>query len=403
MYHRANRTSWAIRFVAPALLAAGILGINAQGQVVAPPIQAGIINTSIAKGWADLKLTHAKTATDDEFVRRAFLDIIGRIPTAEEVRDYEGDKSANKRAKLIRRLLCLSPYTDEYKIKGSDGKPLVFEYAREYAEHWADIWTVWTMTRGGTHETYHNQIKFWLEKKFINNRPYDEIVRTLLTASSTGNDKEAANFVMAHLGEATPTDKRVSDGPFDAIPITSRVTRLFLGIQTQCTQCHDHPFNPEWGQENFWGVNAFFRTTTRDNTPTAPLGALNKKQKGMDAVRVNVTDEASLNSSQRIFYERRSGVLMSIKPTFLPNLADLEKDKAERAKKPLPANASKSRREILADYVISHDNFGKAFVNRMWAHFFGRGLNEQAAADDFGGHNKVIHPEMLKAPAALGR
>jgi hypothetical protein len=239
-------------------------------------------------------------------------------------------------------------------------------------------------------------MKFWFEKEFMNNTPHDQIVRKLLTASGTGNANGAANFIMSHLGEASPAERRISDGPFDAIPITSRVTRLFLGIQTQCTQCHDHPFNPEWGQENFWGVNAFFRTTSRDLAPTPSLGALNKKQKGMEAAKVTVSDDPKLNSGLRIFYERRSGVLMSIKPTFLPNLADLEKDKGDRAKKPLPTDSSKSRREILADYVISHDNFGKAFVNRMWAHFFGRGLNEQPAADDFGGHNKVIHPEMLE-------
>jgi hypothetical protein len=234
-----------------------------------------------------------------------------------------------------------------------------------------------------------------LEKQLLNEQfSYDQFVKDMLTASGKGNSNGAINFIMAHLGEASPPDRQITDGPFDAIPITSRVTRLFLGIQTQCTQCHDHPFNPEWGQENFWGVNAFFRTTTRDRTPAAPAGT--GKKKGPDALPISVTDEPSLNTGLRIYYERRSGVLMSIKPTFLPNLSDLEKDKAERAKKPIPAGVSKSRRQILADYVVSHDNFAKAYVNRMWAHFFGRGLNEQAVPDDFGGHNKVIHPEMLE-------
>jgi len=62
----------------------------------------------------------------------------------------------------------------------------------------------------------------------------------------------------------------------------------------------------------------------------------------------------------------------------------------------MPAEGSKSRREVLADYVVTHDNFSKAFVNRMWGHFFGRGLNEQPAVDDFGGHNKIIHPGILE-------
>ncbi len=325
-------------------------------------------------------------------MRRVFLDVIGRIPTADEIRDFEKDRSADKRAKLVKRLL----YDEAYKIKGDDGKTVVYEYADEYAKHWADIWMVWTMTRAGTNEVYHEQMEFWLKKQFANNVGYDTLVRSLLTASGKGTENGAANFVMAHLGEASPPDRRISDGPFDAVPITSRVTRLFLGIQTQCTQCHDHPFNPEWGQENFWGVNAFFRQTSRDATPTPPAGALNKKQKGIDAVKVTVTDDPKLNSNKLTFFERRSGVLMSTKPTFLADLADLEKDKGERTKKPLAGDTPKSRREVLADYMISHDNFGKAYVNRLWAHFFGRGLNEQAVCDDFGGHNKLIHPEILE-------
>jgi len=401
MLDRANSTAWVNRrLLSPAfalITAASLLAAqeaSAQQRALVPP-QSSIINSALSKSWSNNKLTPAKRATDDEFMRRLFLDVIGRIPTPEEIRDFERDQSSNKRAALIERILM----KDSYAIKSNDGKTTTFEYTREYAQHWADVWTVWTMTRGGTHETYHNQMRFWLEGAFGKDMPYDERVRKLLTATGTGNQNGATNFIMAHLGEKN-TDRQVSDGPFDAIPITSRVTRLFLGVQTQCTQCHDHPFNPEWGQENFWGVNAFFRSTLREtddktDTPSAPAGT-NKKNKGMEAVKVTLKDDPRLNSGMRIYYERRSGVLMSIKPTFLPNLADLEKEKGERAKKPMPANSSKSRREILADYVISHDNFGKAYVNRMWAHFFGRGLNEQAVADDFGGHNKLIHPEMLE-------
>jgi len=372
---------------------------RAKAQQVVAPHQSKIIDSALSKAWTENKLQPAAKAGDNEFIRRVFLDVIGRTPTAEEVRDFvERDKAPNKRARLINRLINAEAYKIKdaagKELKGEDGKAIVFEYASEYAEHWADIWTVWTMTRGGTHRIYHEEMEFWLKKQFANNRPYDQIVRELLTANGKGSENGAANFVMAHLGEPSPNERRISDGPFDSIPITSRVTRLFLGVQTQCTQCHDHPFNPEWGQENFWGVNAFFRTTNRDRTP-APAAVLNKK-KELDALPVTLSDDPKLNNGLRIYYERRSGVLMSIKPTFLPNLADLEKDKAEREKKPLPGDSMKSRREVLADYVIAHDNFGKTYVNRMWAHFFGRGLNEQAVPDDFGGHNKLIHPEMLE-------
>jgi hypothetical protein len=387
---RISRTIWTT-----ALIFGAATG-TARAQVAVPP-QSKIIDEHLRKTWAEAKVTPAKQANDHEFLRRVFVDVLGRVPTPEEVRDFERDKSTNKRAKVIHRLLHDEVYklkdASGREIKGDDGKPMVFEYSREYAEHWADIWTVWLMTRAGTNELYHSQMKFWLEKAFMNNMPHDTMVRELLTAKGKGTENGGvSNFVMAHLGE--PNQQRITDGPFDAIPITSRVTRLFLGVQTQCTQCHDHPFNPEWGQENFWGVNAFFRSTTRDQTP-APASGAAKKNKAMMAQPITVSDDPRLNDSMRIFYERRTGVLMSIKPQFLPNLADLEKDKTEREKKGMPANG-KGRREVLADYVIAHDNFSKAFVNRMWGHFFGRGMNEQPAVDDFGGHNKIIHPALLE-------
>lgn len=401
-----NRT---IRPALALMLAGGLTAATLNAQ--APP-QSTIINEHLAKGWKDNSLTPAARASDNEFIRRVFLDILGRVPSAEEVREFERDKSTTKRSKLIHRIL----YEEAYKLKGPGGgdlldekkKPYVFEYYREYAEHWSDIWTVWLMTRTGTNDDYHMEMKQWLDKQFMSNKSYDQIVRELLTATGTNNKKLAddsggkikhnlaINFTMAHLGDKTPNDRRVSDGPFDAVPITSRVTRLFLGIQTQCTQCHDHPFNPEWGQENFWGVNAFYRQVSRNADPTPTDALRKKKDKALPVASIVISDDSALNTSNRTYYERRTGVLMSIRPQFLPNLADLEKDKSERAKKPMPGDAMKTRREVMADYVIGHDNFAKAYVNRVWAHFFGRGMNEQAAPDDFGGHNKIIHPELLE-------
>src|SRR4029079_19530897 len=118
--------------------------------------------------------------------------------------------------------------------------------------------------------------------------------------------------------------------------------------------------------------NAFFRSTERTGDPTPPDGLRKKKDKNTPVMSVSIADNPGLNNSTRIYYERRSGVLMSTKPSFLPNMSDLDKEMAERPKKLLPPDSGKSRREVLADYVIAHDNFGKAFVNRMWAHFFGR-------------------------------
>ena len=361
-----------------------------------PPIQSQLINEELAKAWKTAELKPSKKASDYEFVRRVFIDIVGRIPTAEEVKDFvDADSSKDKRAKLIHRLLYEKEYKPKYieRTNPKDPKSVItYDYAAEYARNFSNIWGVWLMTRGGVAEVYHESMELWLEDHFAKNTRWDEMVRQLITASGKTNDNGATAFVMAHLGEAVPRDKQTEDGRFDAVPITSRVTRLFLGIQTNCIQCHDHPFNPEWKQDNFWGVNAFFRQVEREGTP-APREGLQGKKK-MTALPVALRDNAELNKGTRIFFERRNGIVVSTRANFLPHLAELEKEGAI-PKRAIPANSPKSRREHLADFVIQHDNFGKAYVNRMWAHFFGRGMNELPAADDFGGHNKVVHPELL--------
>jgi hypothetical protein len=382
-----------------AFLLAIILGTSSTSSAQVPQ-QTLLINEMIAKKWDEVDVKPSRKTNDYEFLRRVFIDVIGRIPSADEVRDFELDKSPTKRSKVIARLLRETKYSPKDPRTGkavpsySDPKkPLQLDYTAEYAAHWSNIWTVWLMTRGGVHPMYHEQMKLWLEEEFSKNTPHDQFVRTLLTATGETNKNGAVNFIVAHLGDPTPGDKKISDGPWEAVPITSRVTRLFLGIQVQCTQCHDHPFNPEWKQVNFWGVNAFFRQTDRDRMPTPAMGGQNKKVK--DGVQVKLTDEKSLNPAQAVFFEKRNGQVEMTNPVFLADLVDLEAEKPSKGPKLMPKGAEKSRRELLADFVVNHDNFSRAYVNRVWAHFFGRGMNEQPVADDFGGHNKVVHQELI--------
>ena len=89
------------------------------------------------------------------------------------------------------------------------------------------------------------------------------MVEKLLTAAGKTNDNGAVNLSSA-TGRGEHRGQEDEDGHFDAVPITSRTTRLFLGLQTQCVQCHDHPFNPDWKQSNFWGVNVFFKQVDRE-------------------------------------------------------------------------------------------------------------------------------------------
>jgi len=386
--------------LAAGLLAAGVLVAAAPDARAAEgvPPQTEAINKYIAEGWQKAGIKRpAERASDLEFMRRVFVDLIGRIATPEEVLDFEKDSGPNKRARLVRRLLYETKYQPKVggvPVKLDGGKKvLTFNYAEEYTQNWANVWTVWLLSRS-RHQVYLDQMRTWLEIELANNTNYKEFVTKLLTAKGRTDRNGAVNFVIHHLGEANPPDKRSEFGPFDAVPITSRITRLFLGLQTQCVQCHDHPFNKEWVQGDFWGVNAFFRQTVRDKTPTG----IGDRRMMVNPERVELRDDPSANAESIIFYERRDGKLMAVKPNFLKDYAVAEKGDSQL--KTIPKGAEKSRRELLAEFVTRHDNFAKAYVNRIWGHLFGRGLNKEPSVDDFGTNNEVVHPELLDALAA---
>lgn len=389
------------RLIATGLAALGLLAVHpssATADTLSP--HAAAINELIAAKWAEAEIKRpAARATDHEFIRRVFIDLIGRIPYPEEVIDFEQDRGADKRIRLVKRLLYSSDYKPKMggqfipKYGAPKGVVLQFDYTEEYANHWANIWTVWTMTRSA-HPLYRDQMHYWFKQHLKQNTPYREVVTQLLTATGASNENGAVNFIIRHIGEPNPAEKRNELGRFDAVPITSRVTKLFLGLQTQCIQCHDHPFNKEWVQSDFWGVNAFFRQVTRDRNPTPNTG---NRQITDNPVQVTLSDEPVMNTSGIVFYERRDGKLMASRPNFLKDYAQaMEGEVANKSMTSLSGSRGKSRREVMAEYVVGHDNFSKAYVNRMWGHLFGRGLNQEPSFDDFGSHNEVVHPELLE-------
>src|SRR5262249_26905447 len=140
---------------------------------------------------------------------------------------------------------------------------------------------------------------------------FDQMVTELVSATGKTNDNQAVNFILAHLGEPIKDDPR-TNGKWEMVPITSRTTRLFLGLRTQCTQCHDNPFNDEWKQSHFWGINAFFRQT--DAPKGRPMGMRNRM--ATDRV-LELVDDPSLNPEGIVFYERRNGVILPTGPVFL--------------------------------------------------------------------------------------
>jgi hypothetical protein len=330
----------------------------------------GTINKLTEVKWKENKIVPSRYADDYEFIRRASLDIIGRIAKPEEIREFRKDPSDTRRAKLINRLL------------DSD----------EYPRHWAAVWANWLLGRAGLfgRGNYHDWMATWLEDQLSQNKPYSSIVKSLLTATGDNNDTQnggaATNFILAHLGEMVPRGNQTADGHFQMVPITSRITRLFLGTQVQCAQCHDHPFYSNIKQEHFWGVNAFLRQVNRKGDPPRMMGRM------PSFPPLTLEDDANVVRLPAAFFEKRNGAQILAKAEFLPAGED-----QPRARLPIGAQGLQ-RREKLAEYILDHPQFPKAIVNRMWGSFFGRGFVNPI--DDFNDQNQPTNPELLDEMAS---
>src|SRR6266446_2227384 len=161
--------------------------------------QVKVVNDQIAAEWKANNLTPSSRASDYEFIRRATLDIIGRIATLEEIKTFMADPERTRRALLIERLL--------------DNK--------DYATNWANVWTVWLMTRS-SNRTYQEQMQLWLEEQFAKKTcQYDKVVHELLTATGENNDNGAVNYILQNLGAPVAQGNIGEEGHFDFVPLTS--------------------------------------------------------------------------------------------------------------------------------------------------------------------------------------
>lgn len=190
--------------------------------------------------WDRLKLLGilpSGPADDATFLRRLFLDTIGRLPTPEEAREFLADSSADKRNRWIERVLARDEYADLWSMK------------------WGDILLVDRQKLGnrGAFE-FHR----WLREQFATNRPYDAWARDLITATGNSSKNGPANLY------------RSMDTPEGLSRVLSQA---FLGVRMECAQCHHHPFE-KWSQDDFYGLTGFFTGLERKPIgPTQPLGA----------------------------------------------------------------------------------------------------------------------------------
>jgi hypothetical protein len=324
------------------------------------------INQRLEAGWKDNKVTPSPRCEDHEFLRRASIDIIGRIARPEEIDAFLKDPPATRRARLIERLLA----------------------SEEYPRHWATMWSNWLLTRSGAfgRGKYKEQMQDWLGDQIAQNVSYDKVVTSLLTAAGKNSENGAVNFVLAHVGLPNPPNREAEEGQFEMVPLTSRVTRLFLGVQTQCTQCHDHPFDKKLLQPHFWGINAYLRQVQRVGTPPALDG---QGRMRVDGPTLELKDNPNWDRDALVFYETRSGKELQTKATFLDGSKISSRN--ENGRKDVISGIE--RRLELAERILAHPNFPRAYVNRVWAVFFGRGFT--SPVDDFNDQNEPTNPELL--------
>ncbi len=284
------------------------------------------IDQLLAESWKEKGIQPAAICSDEEFVRRASLDLAGVVPYVSETRHFLADEAKDKRAQLVDRLLQ-SP---------------------EYPTHMAYTWRQIMLPSGLGAEQLPSifGVENWLRRQFAANLRYDRMVGDLLVATGGGQNGPAL-FYTAH--QLEPEKLAAATG------------RIFLGLQLECAQCHDHPFD-QWSQTDFWGFAAFFAQLRQNNTmvPGRVASLLD-----IDEGEVTLPDTDSV-----------------IPPRYPGTKQDASRERG-------------TRRMLLAVWMSSRENpyLARAAVNRVWSLLFGRGMVEPV--DDMSPQNTPSHPELL--------
>lgn len=313
-------------------------------------VTAAEIDALVHKVLASNSIKPAPLTADEQFIRRASLDLTGKPPTPAETAAFVIDTDGAKRAKLIDRLL------------DSDA------YAKHWAKYWRDVIAAKIINRQGLIAA--PAFETWLAEELKKNTPWDQITRTLLTAEGQVRfDKPGENgtafFMLAYSGAEGANDR------------AAETSRIFMGIQIQCAQCHDHPFD-QWKQVQFHEMAGYF--------------ARLRERPIFEEMRIRGFELTSLPFGEHQMAQNNDpGKMATTHPRFLDgksagrNLSD------------------KARREALAKAVTDKTNywFAGAYVNRMWGELMGQSFYQPV--DDMGPLKDAVFPEVLTRLAAAYR
>jgi hypothetical protein len=290
------------------------------------------------KQWQKLGIVPSELSSDQVFVRRVYLDITGTLPTPAQVKEFQDDPAADKRDRLIDRLLE------------------TVEYSYYFANKWADVLRV---KRGNQLGRAYGTFAFheWIRDSIAADKPFDQFAGEILSAVG---DEAKSPPVVWYKDLKTP-EQFVDD-----------TAQLFLGVRMACAQCHHHPYE-KWSQDDYWGLAAFFGRVGRKVVVTPGLP---QNGQGVRPVIFTKTTGDVKN--------KRTGKTAVMRP---PD------------GNPVQVAPGEDPRRVLVEWLTDPHNpyFARAVVNRYWAHFFGKGLVDPV--DDLRVTNPPSNPELLDALA----
>lgn len=311
-----------------------------------PPMQDwkdnNFVDTLAAKKFRQLGIEPSPLCDDATFVRRAFLDAVGTLPSADEVRAFLADERADKRERLIDRLLGLT------------GDPTQDIYNDQYAAYWTIKWSDLLRNSSGGQASDEQRMwamHNWIKESFRTNKRFDHFVRELVTAKGSIYSSGPASYY------------RIFGNPKD---LAEGTAQLFLGVRLQCAQCHHHPFE-KYSEDDYYSFAAFFSRVSTKNS-----------------------EEFGLFGRETVVMVRNSGDVRHPRTGKVMPPQPLDGE---------PADHPLDRRLPLADWLTSPENrdVARALVNRYMGYIFGRGLVEPV--DDMRATNPASNPELLDALA----
>ncbi len=305
-----------------------------------PPAYNKVDELAAAK-WKRMKIAPSGLCTDEEFLRRVYLDLTGLPPTADDVRAFLADPKENRarREAVVDKLIGTPEFVDYWTNKWAD----LLQVNRKFLE-----------VEGA------QAFRTWIRAQVAANVPYDQFVRSVMTAGGSNKENPAASYFKILRDPAATMEN---------------TTQLFLGVRFNCNKCHDHPFE-RWTQDQYYQTSAFFAQVGLKADP-----ASGGRQIGATAVEAGkpVFEIVFDKTDGEVKHERTGQVAA---PKFPFQATAKAPDKA-------------TRRQEIAAWLTSADNpyFARSYANRVWGYLFGAGIIEPI--DDIRAGNPATNPELL--------